>query len=112
MALINAADGSKRARKEAEERQKKREEERRLEWEAQKLRWREEERIKELDSKMAAWIESMNIRTFVQAVEQSAVSRGIEIGPESDLSLWLSWARKRADHIDPLLYWSPVYKRE
>jgi hypothetical protein len=47
----------------------------------------------------------------VKEIEAAAEKRQETIAPESGLSLWLSWARKRADSIDPLLNWSPVFKR-
>ena len=60
---------------------------------------------------MAAWTKCERIREFVQAVETLVNGRQGSIEPDSDLYLWLSWARKRADSIDPLLNWSPVFKR-
>ncbi len=109
--LINAAQGSKRDRQEAEERQRKREEDHRRWQEEEERRYREQERVKEFDSLLAAWINCQNIRCFIQAVEQSAAGKGIEIAPESDLSFWISWARKRANALDPIISWIPVFKR-
>jgi hypothetical protein len=109
--LVNAAQGSKRARFEAEQRHREYEEQRRQWREEEERKMREETRIKELDSLIVAWTRCQNIRHFIQAMEESAASRNIAISPESDLSLWLSWARERADRLDPLRSWSPVFKK-
>jgi hypothetical protein len=109
--LARAAQGSKRERAEQDEREREwaeKEKRRREEW---KLRLREEERVKELDSTMAAWTKCERIRDFVQAVETAVNGRQGSIAPDSDLCLWLSWARGRADSMDPLLSWSPVFKK-
>jgi hypothetical protein len=50
-------------------------------------------------------------REFVQAVETAVNGRQGSIEPDGNLFLWLSWARNRADASDPLLKWSPVFKR-
>jgi hypothetical protein len=109
--LAQAAQGSKRERAEREQQEREwaeREKQRQEEWE---LRVREDERFKELDSAMAAWTRCERIRQFARAVETTVESRQGPIVPDSDLCLWLSWAHKRADSIDPLLNWSPVFKR-
>ena len=102
LGLLRAARGSKRARLEAERREREWEEERRRQLEAEERRIREEARIKEFDSMLAAWARCRAIRDFVDAVEERAAGMRIEITPESELFAWLSWARKRADAMDPL----------
>jgi hypothetical protein len=56
-------------------------------------RWR---RVREL---ACAWEEADRLRRFIAAVEMLAASCG---DPGSDVSEWLSWARARADAMDPL----------
>jgi hypothetical protein len=109
--LARAAQGSKRERTEQDEREREwaeRERRRHEEWE---FRFREEERVKELDSAMAAWTKCASIRQFARAVETAFEARQGPIALDSDLGLWLSWARKRADSMDPLLRWSLVFKK-
>lgn len=107
MVLIDAAQGSKRERLEAEERQREWEEKRRRWREEEERRLREEARIKELDSLVATWRKCENIRAFIAAVEKSASLKEEGNDPESDLEAWLVWARKRADSSDPLVTWRP-----
>lgn len=109
--LVNAAEGSKRVREEDEKREREWQERERIWREEEERKTREENRIKELDSLVSAWTKCDRIRKFIRAVETNAEGTNIPVTAGSNLDLWLSWARKRADSIDPLLNWTLAFKQ-
>ncbi|EAQ31548.1 hypothetical protein OS145_09685 [Idiomarina baltica OS145] len=83
-------------------------ERRRLAWQTEKdrydrqveLRKQELEQLKELKVSATQWLEAERLRQYIDAVEQAAVRNG-ELNEE--LKDWISWARIKADCMDPLI---------
>jgi hypothetical protein len=76
-------------------------EQQRLEAVAAQRRAREAAKIRELETEVAAWQKSRQLRAYIAAVERTAKRNGpIESG--SELDEWILWARTYADHVDPL----------
>jgi hypothetical protein len=91
-----------RRRREREEAEKRwREEEERRQQEEERRR-EEEARFQKLEQMVANWQRSQAIEAFLVAVEEAARDRCREIHPESELGLWLSWARARGLALDPI----------
>lgn len=83
-----------------EEMAKKEAEQRRLD----EQRRREEERARrdKLHKDVAAWRGSEDIRAYLRANEGQLLRRRGEVTPGSEEDLWLRWARRYADSLDPL----------
>lgn len=64
------------------------------------LRKQELQQIEKLKANAAQWREAEQLRTYIEAVEMSAIKNG-ELSEE--LKDWISWARIKADCIDPLI---------
>ncbi|WP_339753982.1 hypothetical protein [uncultured Marinobacter sp.] len=83
-------------------------ERRRLAWQKAKdrhdrqveLRKQELEQLEKLKTNATQWLEAERLRQYIEAVEQAAVQNG-ELSEE--ISDWISWARIKADCIDPLV---------
>ena len=83
-------------------------ERRRLAWQTEKdrydrqveLRKQELEQLEELKVSATQWLEAERLRQYIDAVEQAAVRNG-ELNEE--LKDWISWARIKADCMDPLI---------
>lgn len=83
------------------EKRKKEEEERRRQ---EIIRRREEERQKreQLEANANKWRKSQDIHEFLNAYEARLIKEKGEILPDSSEAVWLAWARKYAESIDPL----------
>lgn len=90
-----------RLKKEEEARQK---EQRRLaeeRYELFKTRYQSEEAaFKNLEAKAVSWERATRLRAYIEAVERFALSEGV-LG--EDMLEWISWARAKADWLDPLI---------
>jgi hypothetical protein len=80
----------------------KKEEKRRQE-EEQKRREEEQARRDKLHKDVAAWRKSKDIRAYLRAYEEKLIRELGEIALGSEEDLWLRWARRYADHLDPLI---------
>jgi hypothetical protein len=58
------------------------------------------EQLERLKTNAAQWLKTERLRQYIDAVEQSAVRNG-ELSEK--LTVWISWARIKADCIDPLV---------
>jgi len=56
--------------------------------------------FKETLQKAERWHKAVNLRNFIDAVEQKTIA---ENGSSEDLVNWLEWARKKADWYDPFI---------
>jgi hypothetical protein len=83
-----------------EELAKREEEQRQLE--EQRRREEEQARREKLHHDVAAWRKSEDIRAYLRAYEEQLLRRRGEITPGSEEDLWLKWARRYADKLDPL----------
>jgi len=100
--LIRGAERKRLERIETERRE--------LEWEAEQLRRQEEANRRELelaklfdlDSRITEWNHASSILEFAKSVEASAISRGEDTSPQSELGLWLAWARSHAQRLKRL----------
>lgn len=83
-------------------------ERRRLAWQTEKdrydrqveLRKQELEQLEQLKVSASQWLEAERLRQYIDAVEEAAIRNG-ELSEE--LKDWLSWARIKADCMDPLI---------
>ena len=107
--LIHNAEGLKLARVEAEKRRREFEKLQQARWEeaerqriAEQRRREEQARLEELERLATNWRRSDQIRLFANAVERAAGDRGEDCAPGSNLASWLSWARSKADELDPI----------
>jgi hypothetical protein len=80
----------------------KKEEKRRQE-EEQRRREEEQARRDQLHRDVAAWRKSEDIRAYLRAYEEKLLRERGEIALGSEEDLWLKWARRYADHLDPLI---------
>ncbi len=61
---------------------------------------REAQELKALEDEISLWERAERIRAYTRAIE---IRLGVSSeGPSPKLSAWLEWARKKADHLDPL----------
>jgi len=91
------------------------------EWKEEQLRRQEEAKRRELemaklfdlDSRVTDWNHATSILEFTKSVEASAISRGEDTSPQTELGLWLAWARGHAIQlqkvaVDSVLVIRPV----
>jgi hypothetical protein len=107
--VINVATGMREARLEAERRERAWKEEERLRAEREAARVAMIEKIKQerakvdkLSANATAWAQSRQLRAYIAAVQQDAITRGKDTGKDSELGKWLLWAAQQADRLDPL----------
>ena len=62
----------------------------------------EENKFNELISQTDLWHKSKQIREYISAVKEDAISKHGEIIIGSELDKWLTWASQQANRIDPL----------
>lgn len=78
-----------------------------------KLRWEElqqlktqidaeEKRIQRLEKGAEDWNRARRMREYVLALVDSKKQEGKELGPNTALGRWVTWALQQADRIDPL----------
>ena len=78
-----------------------------------KLRWEELGRLKaeieaeeapiaRLESGATNWQRARRIREYVLAVIECRKEQGKELGPDTALGRWVTWALQQADRVDPL----------
>ena len=101
--LIKASEGMKIIRLEREKREREWAEQERRRQEAERRRVEQEKQIRELESFVMTWDKSRKIREFMLAVESELLERQGSIDETSQVSEWISWARKYADTIDPIV---------
>jgi len=85
-------------------------EEQRREWaerarihgEQERLRQEELENFQALEEEVRQWRRAEEIRAYVSAVEVKAVGGTTAGDSNGELDRWMSWARSKADSLDPL----------
>jgi len=100
--LEEVAEAKKMQRAQEEEARVRREEERRQEWERERLRHRDERRGAELKEQASRWREARELRQYVAALKKAtsvAMRTDLEI---SSLQEWVAWAEAHAERVDPL----------
>lgn len=70
--------------------------------EEQRLYEREQRRLRYLEKQASMWQKSQQIHLFVKEVENK-FNNGLSCDMKEQLEEWLSWARKHADDINPLI---------
>ena len=85
-----------------ERRERERQEEERRRAELERLQREEEARRQELEQFTNRWVKSQNLRAFLEAVQQEAVRRALQLTPDTAIGRWLAWGREHADRLDPL----------
>ncbi|MBU0714219.1 MAG: hypothetical protein KJ964_02540 [Verrucomicrobia bacterium] len=63
---------------------------------------KERAKVNKLEADAAAWEEARQIRTYIETVKQDALTRGKDVGKDSELGKWIAWALQQADRMDPL----------
>jgi hypothetical protein len=91
---VAAAALQREAEAEAIRRQREAEEQQRR-WEAAQQRKKKRERVEALLEDAASWSKAESLRKYIAAVEQT--------GAKTDSAEWLSFARRIADALDPLV---------
>ena len=66
-------------------------------------REKEIERLKALQADARNWKRAEDIRCYIAAAELKAIQERGAIDADSELGLWIAWARHKADWIDPLI---------
>jgi hypothetical protein len=100
--VIITAQIIKAERKEREERIKQLEEARIAREKEEQLKKAEEDRLLNLEKQAEQWKKSDLIRGFIQAIEREAKDLNADDETRKKIDDWLSWARKKADQIDPV----------
>ena len=63
----------------------------------------ERARVDALIEKSAQWLQSQNLRHYIEAEKHKYLASHEEIEPSGDFSHWLEWAVQQADRLDPLV---------
>jgi hypothetical protein len=95
-----------RRKREAERREREHrlwEERARLQREREERQRKELERLQALEAEAREWKRAEDIRAYVHALETKTVRDQGAIDPNGELGLWIAWARRNADSIDPLV---------
>jgi len=110
--VVKYADVERQERELREEEQQQWEEERRLRAELERRRRAEEERLQDLEHQTLQWAKSQQLRAYIKEVEKVASRRPKPNEFQSDLDLWLNWAKLHADRLDPLTRGLPFENRQ
>lgn len=79
---------------------KLRKEKERIEKEFQMQKEKDLAAFKETLQKASRWHKAVNLRSYIDSVEQKAIETN---GVSEDLRNWLEWARKKAEWYDPFI---------
>lgn len=101
--LAHAAVRQRAAELERDRYRHEREESERRRREEERHRRLEEARARALETQIAGWRKSGEIRAYVEAVRRTAIERQGAIEPNGNLDRWLTWTSRYADWLDPLL---------
>jgi hypothetical protein len=63
----------------------------------------EEVRVRRLEQDADNWAKAKKIREYVLAVVEEKKKLGDELGPDTPLGIWASWALQQADRLDPMV---------
>lgn len=102
IALIVEVERARNWRREEEAREKQRREEEKRRWQQEQENRREEQKIRELESMVQNWDRAACIRAFIAAVQATTEGRHGVIEEGSEMAVWIEWALRHADSIDPL----------
>ena len=61
------------------------------------------ERFKALEGAAHNWRRADDLRAYIAVVEAKATREHRHVASESDLGQWITWARQKADWIDPII---------
>jgi hypothetical protein len=100
--LVEIAKEIKECRARAEEWKRQSTEEERRRHEAARHRAEENRRIEELERQASSWRKACSIRQFVEAVREEAIRRTGGIEPGGPLDLWIQWAERHVNALDPV----------
>ena len=94
-ASIQAEEARKRAEQEAAEQMKKRIEE-------ERKQAAEEARLRELDSHVARWAKSKQLKAFIKEFKTRSGEGSYSKQVTEEVSNWVSWAHAYAERLDPI----------
>ena len=108
--LVVTADAKRRRRQNQLERAIRQENERRRIAEINHQIEVESNRLKVLEQLAAQWTKSRHLKEFISAAECKAANRELALADQRQFELWLWWAKKHADRLDPLSRGLPQWK--
>ena len=100
--LIKIAAAERKRRLEIERKEQERHEFLRKHEEEERLRREEEARVQTLYQEAADWHKCTQIRSYIQAVKESVFQGDSNLKDRIDFNIWIDWAERQADMIDPL----------
>jgi hypothetical protein len=68
---------------------------------AEQARREEQQRRLLLERQADSWSKSQHLRAFIDEVERRATAKAVSTAPDSELGVWIAWARQYADRLDP-----------
>jgi len=102
LGMVIVADGNRTRRLEWARKESERQEAARQRAILEQQRREEEARRQALERQAELWAKSRLLRSYIEAVEETAIQEGLSREPGTDVCHWLEWARQQADRIDPL----------
>lgn len=63
----------------------------------------EEKKVQELESLVTSWVRAQQIRDFIVALEMLWKEKGHDLSAESPKGERISWMKRQADRLDPLI---------
>lgn len=100
--LVVSVERERHWRKQEEENEKQRRADEAKRWQQEQERRKEEQKIAELKQMVDNWSQAARIREFTAEVRTTIEQREGPIDDGSELALWIDWALKHANTIDPL----------
>src|SRR6185312_8803340 len=100
--LFRSALNLKDFQREMEAENRRREAERKMHEEAERKKAIELNNRKLLEEQSEQWLQSKNLRVFIDACEQQLHRAGTDDRMELWAFRWLEWAKQHAERIDPL----------
>jgi hypothetical protein len=76
-------------------------------WELERACREEQERLDGLFAQADAWDKAEKIRALIKAYQKGCRKEGIDMGPATKVGQWIRWARRQADHMDPMIRCPP-----
>jgi hypothetical protein len=63
----------------------------------------EEKKVQELETWVSSWVRATQIREFIVVLEKVWKEKGHDLSPESQKGEHISWMKRHADRLDPLI---------
>jgi hypothetical protein len=99
---VQRAEEERKAQARREE-QQRRQQEAQLRAEKRALIKTEQARVDALMTESVRWRQSQDLRDYIEARRRKYLASHAEMQPDGEFSLWLDWAVRQADRLDPFL---------